>query len=85
MVKKFHVFVDYLTTIKLFRRNFCYNVFIHGIIQYFKSDMHQGMCHTVSKVRAGVALTTAQPTTFNGPEDCCFLLYILLFCLPISL
>ena len=47
---------------------------------YFKSDMHQGTsCPTVFEltgVQVGVALTTA--TTYNGLEDCCLLLYILL-------
>ena len=65
---------------------FCYNVFIHDVIQYFKSDIHQGTCPTVSvltRMCAGVALTAA--TMYNGPEDSCLLLYILLICLPVSL
>ena len=48
------------------------SLYVHGIIQNFKSDMHWGTLPTVSVltgVQAGVALTTA--ATYNGPEDCC--------------
>ena len=46
---------NYLATTK---ENFCYNIFIHGVREYFKPYMHRGMCPTVL-VLTGVVLTTA--------------------------